>query len=165
MFDYSLLHYIPDFLENFGSRFPPGSREGARLLSSHFRRSLGRGTKQIFKNRYYLDISEYQRKLGSLSIVPFCCRTVWFESCLHLRFWWQFVFLKSSTLLGSFQRRSVLANFARIFPISAKLSKFRLSNLKLSNCPFQLYVSLLKCIWNHQSIRCIEQIYIWLWHS
>ena len=40
----------------------------------------------IFKNRYYLDISEYQGKLGSLSIVSFSCRAVWFESCLHLRF-------------------------------------------------------------------------------
>ena len=31
---------VPDFLKNFGSRFPPDSREGARLLSSRSRRSL-----------------------------------------------------------------------------------------------------------------------------
>ena len=40
------------------------------------------------------------------------------------------------TSIGSYQLRSVLSNFAGLFPTSAKLSNFRLSNLKLSNFSF-----------------------------
>ena len=40
------------------------------------------------------------------------------------------------TSIGSFQLRQVLSNFAWLFPTSAKLSNFRLSNLKLSNFSF-----------------------------
>ena len=40
------------------------------------------------------------------------------------------------TSLGFFQLRSVLSNFAWLFPTSAKPSNFRSSNLKLSNFSF-----------------------------
>ena len=40
------------------------------------------------------------------------------------------------TSIGSFQLRSVLFNFSWLFLISAKLSNFRLSNLKLPNFSF-----------------------------
>ena len=45
------------------------------------------------------------------------------------------------TSLVSFQVQSDLSNFAWLFPTSSKLSNYRPSNLKLSNCLFQLHVS------------------------
>ena len=73
-----------------------------------------RCAKIIFKNRYYLDISEYQGKLGSLSIVSFCCRTVWFERILYSsdkNCWWHFLSSTSkNNHFQTFQKRDGVAD-------------------------------------------------------